>query len=193
MAIVFNELKQYISRIEKVSICFRDGHYENYTLISDIPNGRYDRFYIYGIGMIDVEFPLDVYSKPTYIVPSRMPFKDNYYLGCGIEIALQDESRDITRTDSEKLTFGDMRNYLYSGRNFSVVMRENWQPKEYEYREEIPESYDELYVYGIGLDYNLKTVFEPRFVEKYGIKDSHQTKRMVIVLSHEPRGDIEKV
>ena len=36
-------------------------HYDNYTLVSDITEGKYDDFYVYGVGMIDVEFPLDAY------------------------------------------------------------------------------------------------------------------------------------
>ena len=56
MAIKFKELKQYISRVVRISVCYRDGHYDNYSLISDIPDGRYDDFYIYGIGMVDGEF-----------------------------------------------------------------------------------------------------------------------------------------
>lgn len=51
MAITFKELKQYISRTARISICFSDGHYDNYTMISDIEEGRYDDMYVYGIGM----------------------------------------------------------------------------------------------------------------------------------------------
>ena len=40
-------------------------HYDNYTLVSDIPEGKYDDFYVYGVGMIDVEFPLDAYDDPS--------------------------------------------------------------------------------------------------------------------------------
>ena len=42
MAIQFKELKKYISRVTRISICFRDGHYDNYLMISDIPDGKYD-------------------------------------------------------------------------------------------------------------------------------------------------------
>ncbi len=59
MAITFNEIKQYISRIVRVSICFENGYYDNYTLISDISEGKYEDLFVYGIGMIDVEFTLD--------------------------------------------------------------------------------------------------------------------------------------
>ena len=54
MTIKFKELKQYIARTIPVSICFRDGHYDNYTLISDIPEGWYDDLYVYGIGIMAV-------------------------------------------------------------------------------------------------------------------------------------------
>lgn len=49
MAITFRELKQYISRTVRVSICFRDGQYENYTMVSDISGEQYDDLYVHGI------------------------------------------------------------------------------------------------------------------------------------------------
>lgn len=45
MAIKFKELKQYISRVVRISVCYRDGHYDNYSLISDIPGGA-DIYYL---------------------------------------------------------------------------------------------------------------------------------------------------
>ena len=75
MAIKFGELRKYISRVEKLSICFEDGHYDNYVLLSDIPEGKYDELYIFGVGMVDVEFPLDVYSEPEEL-PQRVSLKD---------------------------------------------------------------------------------------------------------------------
>ena len=64
MAIKFGELKKYLSRVTRLSICFTSGHYDNYLLVSDIPEGKYDDMYVYGVGMTDVEFPLDEYSTP---------------------------------------------------------------------------------------------------------------------------------
>lgn len=64
MAIKFEEVKRYLARNVRLSICFEDGYYHDYLMVSDIPDSKYDRLYVYGIGMIDVEFSRDVYSKP---------------------------------------------------------------------------------------------------------------------------------
>lgn len=61
MAITFGEIKQYFARNVRLSICFEDGQYHNYLMGADIPEKKYDRFYVYGIGMADVEFSMDVY------------------------------------------------------------------------------------------------------------------------------------
>lgn len=37
MAIQFKELRKYLARNIRVSICFEDGHYHDYLMISDIP------------------------------------------------------------------------------------------------------------------------------------------------------------
>ncbi len=193
MGITFAELKQYISRIEKISICFLDGQYDNYTLISDIPDGRYDKLYVYGVGMTDVEFSNDVYSEPSSEMPPMISMKD-YYFGCGIEIVLQEEPRDIARVNKKLLIFKDLRGYLQKGRNFSVVMRESWEAEEYVYRDDIPESYNDFFVYGIGLKYDPGELCNQKYIEKeYLIDfiDSQLTKRMVIVLSKEARTDIK--
>lgn len=52
----FKELRKYISRIDKVSICMLEtSAYENYLLLKDVPDS-YDDFFVYGIGMIQSEF-----------------------------------------------------------------------------------------------------------------------------------------
>ncbi len=38
MSIKFKELRPYLSRVVRISVCFQDGHYDNYTLVSDIPD-----------------------------------------------------------------------------------------------------------------------------------------------------------
>lgn len=118
VAITFGEIKQYVSRTVRVSVCFRDGKYDNYTMISDIADGQYDNLYVYGIGMADVEFPLDVYKRLSVGVPEKLSLKDGFYLGCGLEIVLQDEPRDIPRQDEWLLYFQDLRGYLQIGMNF---------------------------------------------------------------------------
>ena len=71
--------------------------------------------------------------------------------GC-LEIVLQDEPRNILRHDEQALRFCDVREYLQIGMNFSVVMREDWSEEHYTWKSEIPEQYDDLYVYGIGIE-----------------------------------------
>jgi hypothetical protein len=181
MSITFNEIKQYVSRVVRVSICFEDGSYDNYTLISDIPEGKYNKLYLFGVGMIDVEFPRDVYSKPDAKQSDKLP---GYFWGCGLELVLHGEPRnDIARNNEKQLTFGDLKNYLQIGRNFSIVLSEDWSSEEYEWRKEIPDKYDELFVYGIGIEDNTRED-DPYRSEN---PDSYNNKQMVIVLSKTPR------
>lgn len=177
MAIKFGELRKYISRVVRLSICFEDGHYDNYHLIADIPEGKYDDMYVYGIGMIDVEFPMDVYAKP---VKETLKNKD-YFLGHALEIVLYDIDRGIERKDEKALRFGDIRNYLQIGRNFSIMIKGEWEEDCYEWRQDISTDYDDMYVYGIGIEDN------PKELERmtYKLFDSHIVKRMTIVLSKE--------
>ena len=54
----FKELKNYISLIDPLSICLKEtGDYENYKHVGLIPD-LYDDYYVYGIGMIETEFPV---------------------------------------------------------------------------------------------------------------------------------------
>lgn len=191
MAILFRELKPYLSRVVRLSICFLDGHYDNYTLLSDIPEGKYDDLYVYGIGMIDVEFPLDVYSEPDKNPPAKMIWADGYFLGCALEIVLTKEPRDdiSQRRREDTLLFGDMKGYLQTGRFFSVMEKGKWEPTQYEWRKEIPEEYDEMFVYGIGMEVNLEALKKFRF-DVYSAEmavDTCRTSRMTLVLTKTPR------
>ncbi len=67
MAIKFKEIRRFLARNTRLSICFLDGQYHNYLLVSDIPASEYDELYVYGIGITDVEFSLDIYSEPDEI------------------------------------------------------------------------------------------------------------------------------
>ena len=49
MAIKFEELRKYVARNVRLSICFEDGYYHDYLMMSDIPEQKYAGFYIYGI------------------------------------------------------------------------------------------------------------------------------------------------
>lgn len=49
-------LRNYISRIDRVSICMKETlNYKNYSYMRDVPS-ELDELYVYGIGMIDSEF-----------------------------------------------------------------------------------------------------------------------------------------
>ena len=193
MAIKFKEIKQYISRTVRISICFLDGHYDNYIMISDIDE-QYDDLYVYGVGMTQVEFPQDVYTRP-FVSLGQVSYKE-WMLGFGMEIVLDDEPREITRQDMSILRFRDLRPYIQSGMNFSVVFKENWSSESYKWKAEIPEKYDDLYVFGIGMEDMPKQLFKSRYPEfsepqsSKNIELSIIGKQMVLVLATTPRIDI---
>ena len=182
MAIGFKEIKKYIARNVRVSICFEDGYYDDYLMISDIPEEKYDNLYVYGVGMVDVEFSRDVYSAPSQV--EKVIVKDTG-INPAIEIVVTKTPRNIERGTEKEFLFRDLKPYLQIGRNFSIVNRNDWSCENYEYKNEIPEKYDNMYVYGIGMEDN-------PYVEKH-VKDfEYDTmlkKQMVIVLSDAPGND----
>ena len=50
MAIQFKKIRQYLARNARLSICFEDGYYQDYLMVSDIPAEKYKDLYVYGIG-----------------------------------------------------------------------------------------------------------------------------------------------
>lgn len=178
MAIKFEEIKRYLARNIRLSICFEDGHYHDYLMVSDIPDSKYDRLYVYGIGMADVEFPMDVYSEPQEQKEIVMSIRD-ITIEPAIEVVLHEAPREIKRSTDDALVFRDLKPYLQSFGYFSVVDRRDWSQEVYELREDIPEKYDNMYVYGIGMEDN------PDINErlKEWEFDSCMKKRMVLVLS----------
>ena len=44
MAIKFEELRKYVARNVRLSICFEDGYYHDYLMMSDIPEQKYAGF-----------------------------------------------------------------------------------------------------------------------------------------------------
>lgn len=185
MAIRFKEIKKYIARNNRISLCFEDGHYHDYLMLSDIPDQKYDSLYVHGIGMADVEFSMDVYSNPPELNGTIMATQDDR-IKPAIEILLQEDQRGIERSTDKYLLFKDLKPYLQIGRNFSVVNREDWSGEAYEYRHDIPEKYDDMYVYGVGMEDNPCMDESLRNFEY----DTFLKKRMVIVLSDKPRTDI---
>ena len=180
MAIKFKEIRQYLARNLKLSICFEDGHYDDYLTRSDIPEGKYDDLYVYGIGKIDVEFSKDVYTAHQ----TNFAVKD-IDLCPALEIVLWDRPRDDVpaRKMEDVLKFEELRNYLQIIGHYSVVLRQDWSEQAFDERNDIPESYNGYYVYGIGLeeDPNVDDHFKGRGY------DNSYTKRMVIVLSDQRR------
>lgn len=160
-------------------------------MISDIPEGKYDDMYVYGIGTANVEFPLDVYKRPPVDFAGNDLISKEHYLECGLEIVLKDEPRYVTRGDDQRLCFIEMRRYLQSGMNFSIVKKENWSGEQFVWRDEIPKEYDELYVYGIGLDDLPKNEKNMQYT-KLKIDGTKLEKQIVIVLAKTPREDIDK-
>lgn len=187
MAVRFQEIKKYIARNVRVSICFEDGYYHDYLMIGDIPEGKYDDLYVYGIGMADVEFPMDIYTVPPQLEGVILSTKDDS-LEPAIEIVLFKNPREIERSEERYLMFKDLRPYLQSGKNFSVVNRKGWSYETYEWKKEIPAEYDNMYVYGVGMEDN------PNIDEylKNTEFDITLKKRMVLVLADEPREDISE-
>lgn len=183
MAIKFKEIRRFLARNVRLSICFLDGYYHNYLLVSDIPSLEYDELYVYGVGMIDVEFSMDIYSEPEEPNGEVSISMSNLTMQPAIEIVLSDKPRDIERNICDNLTFKDLKPYLQIGGWFNIVNKLDWSSESYEYRENISEKYDSMYVYGIGMEYN------PDLEETYRkLKyDTHFNKRMVLVLSDKPR------
>lgn len=191
MAIQFKELRKYLARNIRLSICFEDGHYHDYLMISDIPAEKYKDLYVYGVGMADVEFPRDIYTSPKALDGVIISTTDDT-IEPAIEIVLHESSREIERKAEDVLLFKDLKPYLQIGRNFSVVNREDWSYRLYEYRNEILASYDDMFVYGIGMEDNLEES-DKNITKVLGKRkiDSCLNKWMVIVLSNTARTDIE--
>lgn len=92
--ITFGEIRQYISRIDRVSICIKDTRqYSNYNRIKYVPNS-FDGLYLYGIGMIESEFnkeELNEEENDSFLQPDPISFKANNWTfkNC-IEIVLSE-------------------------------------------------------------------------------------------------------
>lgn len=160
-------------------------------MVSDIPAEKYKDLYVYGVGMIDVEFSKDLYAVPKDLDGMVISTRDDT-IEPAIEIVLHEAPRNIERTAEDVLIFKDIKLYLQIGRNFAVVKREDWSYKSYEYRDDIPGDYDDMFLYGIGMEDNFdesdKNIIKALEKRKY---DSYFNKRLVIVLSNTARSDIE--
>ena len=173
MAIGLEEIRKYIARNVRISICFEDGYYHNYLMISDIPEPDI------AISMgCNVEFSRDIYSMPQEPEGIVRGTKDEL-LAPALEIVLHQKSREIARSTKETLLFRDLKPYLQIFGKISVGSREDWSFKTYKYRDDIPGDYDENYVYGVGMEDDPEVDATLKNLEY----DTCLKKRMVIVLS----------
>lgn len=96
--ITFKELRGYLSIIDRLSICMLETlEYENFICIGDVPD-TYDKYYIYGIGMIQSEF----YEMNGSIYAACGELQDLVYLDC-LEIMLSKEPKSVlVKRENEK-------------------------------------------------------------------------------------------
>ena len=100
-----------------------------------------------------MEFSKDMYAAPSQLEGMVISPKHDM-MAPAIEIVLHKDPRDIARCEERCLLFKDLKNYLQIGRNFSVVNRKDWSEEAYEWRKDISSKYDNMYVYGIGMEDN---------------------------------------
>lgn len=189
MSLKFKEIKRFLGRRENLSICFSDGlHYDNYLMISDVPEGKYDDLEVYGIGKIDVEFSFDEFAKPEDPTANGaliLTGKDDD-LQPALEVMVQEHPREnIVRERTDGLFFGDLRKYLQIWGGYGMIMREDPDLQFYKEIKDIPTEYDAFYVYGIGLADSLEKKMPD-------LEHSSMNKMFVIVLSKELRSDLRK-
>ena len=86
----FREAREYISRIDRVSICMLETLcYENYRYIDEVPE-KYNDYYVYGIGMIESEFEI---AEALEREVKGKKINDKYFLAQCIEIMLSEKSK----------------------------------------------------------------------------------------------------
>lgn len=91
MDIKFKELRSYISRIDRVSICRKESLcYENFRFITEVPT-EYDEWYVHGIGMTDSEFPMDEWTPESELEGRRMG--NGLFIAKCIEIMVAEVTR----------------------------------------------------------------------------------------------------
>ena len=77
MAIQFKEIRQYLARNARLSICFEDGYYQDYLMVSDIPTEKYKDWRIWTIGAKNL---WELFSKGYIVLEStyRASFTNCY-------------------------------------------------------------------------------------------------------------------
>lgn len=99
--ITFKELRNYLSRVNRLSICMLEtSGYENFLFLEDVPY-TYDGYYVYGIGMIESEFYK--VGKCEYAVSGRR--EELVLMNC-LEIVLSKEPKSVrVKRDREERKF----------------------------------------------------------------------------------------
>ena len=101
----FREAREYISRIDRVSICMLETLcYENYRYIDKVPE-KYNDYYVYGIGMIESEFEI---AEALEREVKGNKINDKYFLAQCIEIMLSEKSKS-EKYREERLNEHDLR------------------------------------------------------------------------------------
>lgn len=152
MSLQFKDIRNLIARNCRISICmYKDLSYENYLMISDVPDNRYDDLYIYGIGLIETEFSFDVYADPKK-TDARIDWH-NIDFQPAIEIVLDDQPCSLeNRNDELYVTFKDIRSHLDKLRNIEIMYKDEWNGRNFESIREVPATFDSDIVYGIGME-----------------------------------------
>ena len=90
--LTFKELRKYISKINRISICKKeDLSYDNYRFMKDVPVS-YDDYYVYGIGMIESEFPSAWIYNPGEF-RNKEPGKETVMASC-LEIMVSETPKE---------------------------------------------------------------------------------------------------
>lgn len=90
----FGEFKYLVSGLDRLSICMKDsGMYENYRFISEVPEGKYDDYYVYGVGIIKSEFEIGP-DGPDTIEKRNMINEKKCFMEC-MEIVLDKKPKKV--------------------------------------------------------------------------------------------------
>lgn len=88
--ITFGELRNYLSVLDRLSICMLEtSSYNNYMCLKEVPH-TYDDYYVYGVGMIESEFYK--INKCEYAASGDR--KDLALVNC-IEVMLSEEPKSV--------------------------------------------------------------------------------------------------
>ena len=89
----FKELRKYLSRIDRLSICMLETlEYKNYIWLKHVPE-EYDDLYVYGIGMIESEF----YEEHGYKAEGD---RENLTLATCMEIMLSGKPKECMEKET---------------------------------------------------------------------------------------------